>query len=155
AAKEDHAVVDLVLGRAQRLRGRLGTQDQKRLDQHLQELRDLEVRLAGIAMGTQCAAPPKPTATFPSEMTQRSGWSDETLRCRLMNDLVYMAFVCDLTRAASLLYTYASSYVAVSNILGRDVTGDIHEITHSAGDADAGTDLAKVWNWQVGHFAYL
>jgi hypothetical protein len=155
AAKEDHAVVDLVLNRAQRLRTRLGTQDQKRLDQHLQELRDLEVRLAGIAMGTQCAVPPKPMPMFPSDMTERSGWSDETLRCQLMNDLIYMAFVCDLTRAASLLYTYASSYVAVSNILGRSVTGDIHEITHSAGDAALGSDLAKIWNWQVGHWAYL
>jgi hypothetical protein len=155
AAKEDHAVVDIVLNRAQRLRARLGSTDQKRLDQHLQELRDLEVRLAGLTTGMQCMAPPKPTTMFSSSMTARSGWSDETLRCQLMNDLIYMAFVCDLTRAASLLYTYASSYVAVTNILGRDVTGDIHEITHSAGDAGAGSDLAKIWNWQIGHWAYL
>jgi hypothetical protein len=155
AAKEDRAVVDVVLNRAQRLRARLGSQDQKRLDQHLQELRDLEMRLAGLVNGAQCMAPPKPMNTFPSEMTQRSGWSNETLRCQLMNDLIYMAFVCDLTRAASLMYTYASSYTAVTNILGRNVTGDIHEITHSAGDAAGGSDLAKLWNWQVGHFAYL
>jgi hypothetical protein len=155
AAKEDRAVVDVVLNRAQRLRTRLGSQDQKRLDQHLQELRDLEMRLAGLVNGTQCMAPPKPMNAFPSDMTQRSGWSNETLRCQLMNDLIYMAFVCDLTRAASLMYTYASSYTAVSNILGRNVTGDIHEITHSAGDASGGSDLAKLWNWQVGHWAYL
>jgi hypothetical protein len=155
AAKEDRAVVDVVLARAQRLRTRLGSQDQHRLDQHLQELRDFEMRLAGLGGGLSCTVPPKPMNTFPSDMTQRSGWSNETLRCQLMNDLMYLAFVCDLTRAGSLMYTYASSYTAVSNILGRNVTGDIHEITHSAGDASAGSDLAKLWNWQIGHWGYL
>jgi hypothetical protein len=155
AAKEDRAVVDVVLARANRLRTRLGSWDQKRLDQHLQELRDFEMRLAGLTGTLACTVPPKPMNTFPSEMTTRSGWSNETLRCQLMNDLMYLAFVCDLTRAGSLMYTYASSYTAVSNILGRNVTGDIHEITHSAGDAGAGSDLAKLWNWQMGHWGYL
>jgi hypothetical protein len=155
AAKEDRAVVDVVLARAQRLRARLGTQDQKRLDQHLQELRDLEMRIGGLVTTPACTVPPKPMTSFPSDMTARSGWSNETLRFQLMNDLIYLAFACDLTRAASLLYTYASSFVAVSNILGRNVTGDIHEITHSAGDAGQTSDLAKLWNWQTGHWGYL
>src|SRR6266566_7301209 len=101
SAKEDKAVVDVVLARANRLRTRLGSTDQKRLDQHLQELRDFEMRLAGLSGILTCTVPPKPTNTFPSEMTQRSGWSNETLRCQLMNDLMYLAFVCDLTRAGS------------------------------------------------------
>ncbi len=153
--REERAVVDLVLERANSLRARLGNADQKRLDQHLAELREFERRLMALGSTPTCSPGAKPTATFPADLTEKSGWSNETLRAQLMNDLVYLAFKCDLSRAGSLMYTYASSYTAVSDILGRKVTGDMHELTHSAGDADTGSDLAKVWQWHIGNFAYL
>lgn len=154
-AREERAVVDTVLSRANDLRARLGTADQHRLDQHLAELRELEKRLATLGTGPVCVPGAKPTTNFTTDLTEKSGWSNETLRAQLMTDLVYMAFKCDLNRAGSLMYTYASSYTAVSDILGRDVTGDLHELTHSAGDADRGSDLAKAWRWHIDYFAQL
>jgi hypothetical protein len=155
SARKERAVVDLVLERANALRTRLGSADQQRLDKHLAELFELQKRLAGLGSGVLCMPGAKPNASFDTETTELSGWSNETLRNELMTELMYMAFKCDLTRAGSLMYTYASSYTAVSEILGREVTGDLHELTHSAGDAERGSDLAKAWYWHVDYFAKL
>lgn len=151
------AVVDAVLARAERLNQRLGSWDRHRLEQHLEELRGIERRIAQLAAdpSAQCITPARPPADFPEELTSRTGWSNEILRCELMNDLMHMALVCDMTRAGSLMYTFGQSFTAVKDIVGRDIDTDIHEITHSGGDADRGTDLAKIWYWSVKNWATL
>lgn len=174
---KERAVVDTVLARAQRLHQRLGAWDRRRLDQHLTEIQEVQRRLGGLAStppvvspgtpttptnpatpqpGAGCAMPTRPNTTFPETVTERTGWSNETLRAQLMNDLMYLALACDLTRAASLMYTFAQSFVALTPMLGYkvsgDIEGDVHEVHHGAGNA---TDHARVWAWHVGHWVYL
>jgi hypothetical protein len=157
---QDKAVVDSILLRAGTLQQRLGQSDQQRLELHLHELREVEKRLKSLQENPRgsCEAPLRPADDFGADdqfATERSGWSNETLRAQIMNDLIHTAFACDLNRAASLMYTYASSYSALTPILGREVAGDIHEVSHSAGDAGQGTDIAAVWAWAVGFYAAL
>jgi Protein of unknown function (DUF1552) len=85
-----------------------------------------------------------------------NGYSDEDLRASLMVDLIHMAFVCDLSRVASFMLSYATCCMNMFPLLG--IASDLHGITHGGiGDEeDVVQDaLADAAAWHVGHFARL
>jgi hypothetical protein len=65
-------------------------------------------------------------------------------------DLIHMAFVCDLTRSVSLMYTMFQSYLNSFPITGSPY--DTHELGHSG--AGTGT-MSRMIAWHVDQFAYL
>jgi hypothetical protein len=68
-----------------------------------------------------------------------------------MSDLVHMAFTCDLTRSASLAYTFAQCFIDTQALLGIQQT-DVHELGHGAGSDQ---DKADAFAWHIKHFGYL
>lgn len=161
---QDKSILDLVRGRAEKLMTRLGTPDKQRLQRHFDEIRDLENRIAEIPTtptgSTTCALPPDPGADDPIGTTDAGvigccrriyGWANEEKRARIMSDLLHMAFTCDLTRSATLAYTFAQCFVDTKYLLGIKQT-DVHELSHGAGTLQ---DWADSVGWHVKHFAYL
>jgi hypothetical protein len=176
------SVLDLVLEKRARLVGSVGRADQERLERHFDEIRDLENRISALPpiVGGQCLVPPDPGADPPiggdhegggtGAVTPGSGYSDEHTRARIFADLIHMAFVCDLTRAASLQITVFQSHMnarPIADGLGTlpgttrparwaSVGGDLHEVGHN-GDPDNRGQIpsAGLLQWHVSHYAYL
>jgi Protein of unknown function (DUF1552) len=156
------SVIDLVRADYEALIPRLGRADQLRLEQHLDELRDLETQLAAESPDTSptCFQYPDPGADPPIGGNQEaaygynfdinSGWSDETTRAERFADLIHMAFTCDLTRSVALLYTMAQSHLNCYEYTGQPY--DQHELGHSG----LGTEtFSAVHAWHLDLFGGL
>ncbi len=166
------SVVDLVADDASALQARLGKADQVRMQRHFDELRALESRLNELELPDAPACmmfdhpgddPPIGDAIDPSggedynaHYMNANGYSNEELRATVMTDLIHMAFVCDISRVASFMLTYAQCFMNMYTLL--DMPSDLHEVTHgSIGDnedqmQDALADCAA---WHVKHYARL
>ena len=153
------SVLDLVDRRMDGLVDRLGSADRQRLEQHYDEIRELEMRLdiEGPEIGGECQLLPDPGADPPlggepaSEEAYdvNAGYSDEDSRLRVLCDLMHMAFTCDLTRVGSLMFTMFQSFMNVNPISGHAY--GLHDLSHN-GEVP---ELADVIAWHVDHFAYL
>jgi hypothetical protein len=79
------------------------------------------------------------------------GYANEEKRAQVMSDLLHMAFTCDLTRSATLAYTFAQCFIDTKALLGIQQT-DVHELGHGAGSDE---DKADAFAWHMKHFGYL
>jgi hypothetical protein len=86
---------------------------------------------------------------------QGGAWSNEEKRAEVFTQLIHMAFVCDLSRVASLMYTWAQCFLNANPVFG--YPSDFHELSHfSVGGGEAGTGaVADGISWHVKHFARL
>ncbi len=156
------SVLDLVHTNIDRLMPRLGAVDKIRMQRHLDEIRDLETRLAAIPpdAGGQCQMFPdfgddpaiggNNNSNGGDGFDVNAGYSDEDTRARRFSDLIHMAFTCDLTRSVALLYTMAQSHMNVHSFTS--IPYDQHEVGHSVGTTDG---VSQVLAWQLDQFAYL
>jgi hypothetical protein len=102
-------MVDFLAADARRLKTRLGSAEQRKLDQHLTALADLEKQLAPMAAGTlTCSSsspsPSRPAASrFPKLKRYFGGepYFDAISDAHI--DLIALAFACDVTRFATLV----------------------------------------------------
>jgi hypothetical protein len=165
------SVLDLIGRRRQMLVAKVGARDRVRLEQHFDEIRALELRIQAVppVAAGECRVLPDP-GTDPSiggdnagsgsgDIATNTGYSEEDTRARLLADLIHMAFVCDLTRVATLQITVFQSHMnvyPVTSMLGVPILSDQHEVGHN-GDANNRGQLAvsTVLRWHVGHYAYL
>ena len=165
------SVLSLITDKRMRVVGMVGANDKIRLERHFDELRDLEARIGAMApvAGGQCKQPTAPGPDGPvggnnagagSDMiATNTGYSDEAGRARLLADLIYMAFVCDITRVATLQITVFQSHMNVYPItqaLGVPVRADQHECGHN-GDATTRGQIpvSTILQWHISHYAYL
>ena len=162
---QDRSVLDLVRGGADRLMGRLGREDQQRMQRYFDELRALEHSIDELpdAPAGICSILPDPgedPAVRIRHCSERpgddctyeyiDGWANEERRARLFCDLLHMSFACDLTRVATLMLTFGQSFLNMNDTLGIDL--DVHGIGHNGG-SDRGT--ADVVAWHLKHISYL
>jgi hypothetical protein len=161
------SAVDIVLEDAQALVPKLGSADKIRLERHLDELRNLEGRLEQIQLPTEGACELLPDPGEDPEIggavengdtggySAGGAYSDEELRATVLTDLMAMAFICDLTRVGSMMYTMAQCFLNMHPLYGH--ASDLHEIGHfGVGGGDAGMQAqADCVAWHVGHFARL
>jgi len=171
------SVLDLITAKRERVLGMVGAADRMRLERHFDEIRDLETRIAQLPpeATAQCRQPNDP-GTDPAVggdnagagsdvIATNTGYSGEHERTRVLADLVHMAFVCDLTRAATLQITAFQSHMNVYPVTGdldspipldRPIRADLHEVGHN-GDADYRGQLAVslCLQWHLGHYGYL
>jgi hypothetical protein len=171
------SVLDLVLGKRDALLARVGAADRVRLGEHFDAIRDLERRVSQVPQtaGGQCAVPADPgsdpsvgtdiAGSGSADIGTNDGYSDEQTRARVMADLIHMAWVCDLTRVATLQITAFQSHMNVFPItdgidspvpLDRGILADLHEVGHN-GDAEMRGQLmvSLCLEWHIKHWAYL
>jgi hypothetical protein len=162
--EQDKSILDLVRDRTQALLARLGAADRRRVERHFDEIRDLERRITEIpALPTTagCGVIVDPGQDEPVRKVQKGnvegdiprylGYANEDKRAQVMSDLLHMAFTCDLTRSATLAYTFAQCFIDTKALLGIQQT-DVHELGHGAGSDE---DVADAFAWHIKHFAYL
>ncbi|HVJ14598.1 MAG TPA: DUF1552 domain-containing protein [Polyangiaceae bacterium] len=164
------SVLSLITEKRERILNKVGAADRVRLERHFDEIRDLEMRVADTtaAFGL-CQKPTAPgddpavggdnAGTGADSIGTNTGYSDEFTRARILSDLIHMAFVCDLTRVATLQITAFQSHMNASQILADSAAparADIHEVGHG-GDVDNKGQLpvSLLLQWHVEHYAYL
>lgn len=151
AWRQRKSVVDLVKRRAEHLVEKLGGADRQRIERHLDEIRDLEVRISVLPAtpGGECVLVPDPGS---DPQIDGGTSSSEDLRGRIFMDLIHMAFTCDLSRVAACLMTMAQSHLNMKPFTNQAT--DLHEIGHN-GVSGGTAAVAKAQAWQVEQFAYL
>jgi hypothetical protein len=139
----EKSVIDAVLGDVTSLQPKLGATDQKKLDQYLTGVRELEKQVAGLDSGARCsvgAAPPSNDGlAYPDHL-------------KAMMDVVVLAMSCDRTRIVTLMIGNAGSNRS-HPFLG--ISGAHHEISHHQNDAGQIALLAKIGEWEMQQFGYL
>jgi hypothetical protein len=108
------SLIDAVMGDANDLRGRLGTADKVRLDEHLAHLDEIQRRLE-----LSVAACDDPGAPMASE--------DLIVKTELMAQLLARALSCGLTRAFSFMLT---SPATVHHFANLGVAEEMHKTCH-------------------------
>ncbi|WP_149497653.1 DUF1552 domain-containing protein [Roseiconus lacunae] len=140
------SILDFALEDAKRLHRVLPTVDQRKLDEYLYAVRDVEKRLGGAERLrlTEDGVPdyPRPSGV-PKELEQHSD---------LMMDMVTLAFQTDSTRILSFMFTNAGSNRSYKQI---DVSEGHHELSHHGKSEHKQAQIAKINCFHLDRFAYL
>jgi hypothetical protein len=152
----DRSMLDLVLGGAKDLRGRLSRGDQRKLDEYLDGVRALERRIAAMEhRRTEAAkaagAPTRPaTDSAPIDVTipvgdKRSEYMD------VMCDLTVLAFQTDLTRVS----TYIGSTPNGVSYPELGFSDEHHSQTHHNNKVEMMDKVAAINTFCVARFARM
>ncbi len=140
------SVLDFVMEDAKSLGATLGSGDQKKLDEYLTSVREVEQQIQK-AKAVNKATAPKPNMPAPSGIP--AAVQDHM---RLMADLMVLAFQTDLTRVATLPFANEGSNRSYKMI---DVGEGHHELSHHGNDAKKLEKIAKINKFHMEQFAYL
>jgi hypothetical protein len=164
----NQSVLDAVLENAQRTRARLGASDQRRMDEFLESVRAVERRVTGVSAGMgglACNLPAAPSIGRVEQSATAARQTTETydkgLHADAMNDVITMAFECDVTRVISYMlederseFTYdhvpARAFTAEGSSPKTGTCPEWHAAQHQGGDA-----FATITWWNVGKVAEL
>jgi hypothetical protein len=127
------SVLDAVQADITGLKTKVGTTDRTRLDQHMENIRSIENRIAttttmpGAAAQAMCSKP-----TNPGSFPDMSGKEMIEERTKGMSALIAMALACDQTRVFSMMFSGSVCGTVYWQVMA---TGGHHDLTHNeAGD---------------------
>jgi hypothetical protein len=135
------SVIDFVLDDAGRLRKQLGRTDQRKLDEYLAAVRDLERRIEMSHKVTQLA----PDATRPVGVPETYGE-----HVRLMFEVMTLAFRTDSTRIASFILAHDGSNKNYPEI---GVSEGHHDLSHHENKAEKKEKIARINRMHMELFA--
>ena len=145
------SVLDFVMEDAKDLGATLGSGDQKKLDEYLTSVREVEQQIQKAKAASK-AAPPKPNMQAPEPHDDKY-WREHTQEhTRLMCDLMVIAFQTDLTRVVTLPFANEGSNRSYRMI---DVSEGHHELSHHGNDQKKLDKIAKINKFHMEQFAYL
>jgi len=159
---EDASILDAALQDATALRLRLGVVDQRKLDEYLSSVRDIERRMKRDSRPATAPAPldqnaGKVRATLAGDVAkfnpldvQPANYAE---RVRLMLDIMVLAFWTDSTRIATFMVGNGSNSRNFSFVDG--VTGRHHDLSHHENNKDKTEQYKRCNIWFVQQFAYL
>ncbi|MDB6175112.1 MAG: hypothetical protein JWL59_4423 [Chthoniobacteraceae bacterium] len=155
----ERSMLDLVLGGARDLRGKLGQTDRHKLDEYLGSVRSLERRIAAIELRQAEAA--KAAAGVTS--TKRSGSDSVPIEViipegdrrsdymRVMCDLTVLAFQTDTTRVS----TYIGSTPNGVSYPELGFSDEHHSQTHHNNEPVKVDKISKITSFNISQFAYM
>ena len=126
------SILDVVRPDASRLRSRLGARDRIRLDQHLENIRNLELRIEAV-----------------DKQSVSDSFED---RAKLMGDLMVMAFQTDTTRVVSFMLAREGSELPYPSL---GVSEGHHSVTHHRNDSGKIAKTLKINQLHAALFSYL
>ncbi len=142
--RDGKSILDFVAEDARQLRSKLGLPDQRKLEEYLSGIREIEQRL--------CRAQPT-VEVGQREYPRPIGVpSDYREHLRLMSDLLVLAFQADLTRIATFVFANDGSNRPY-RFLG--VPEGHHDLSHHAGEQSKQAKVQKINRFHVEQFAYL
>jgi hypothetical protein len=140
----NRSILDFVSEDASRLKAKLGATDQRKLDEYLTSVREIELRI--VRSGKEAAQGPKgvtPPAGIPKEYADH---------IRLLGDLFVLAFQGDLTRVATFVIANEGSNRSYKSI---DVPDGHHDLSHHGGDKAKLEKIRKINRFHMEQFAYI
>jgi hypothetical protein len=138
------SILDFVAEDASRLKMRLGGNDQRKLDEYLTALRDIEVRITRAG---------KPGEAGPAGVRPPTGIpKDYEEHLRLMSDLIVLAFRSDLTRVVTFVFANDGSNRSYRFI---GVPDGHHDLSHHRHDKAKQEKLRQINRFHIGQLAYL
>jgi hypothetical protein len=142
----DRSILDWIMEEMMSMRRDLGPEDQRRLDQYTQNIRELELRIQRIekqnASGDERQLPEAPVGV-PDSFEEH---------VKLMFDLQVLAFISDTTRVFSLkLGRDASPRVYPES----GTTTPFHAASHHGGREDRILEFAKINEYHIGMLPYF
>ena len=167
SAMENRSVLDLVLSEAKSLRQRVGRDDRQRMDEYLESIRSLELRidadLARVASGenvdpAMAEAVKSLDARIAKSLSKPSDAGsllrlDHTEHSQLMLELMTLAFWSDSTRVSTFMFGWAVSAKNFSFLEG--VKESHHECSHHQKKLEKLEQYQKINTWHVEQFARL
>ena len=145
ARAQRKSVLDAVREDFKDLNGKLGRQDQQKLDEYASSIRDIEERLERAAKLPDVKAP---------EGTAKPSGNPKSLEehLRLMADLMALSFQADVTRVCTFVFANEGSNKPYPFA---DVPEGHHDLSHHGGDKAKMAKIAKINVWHVQQLAYL
>jgi hypothetical protein len=141
------SILDFVNEEARALNGSLGAADQRKMDEYLTAIRELELRI-DRAREIKNAKP-----NFKPEMATPTGIpKDRETHMRLMCDLTVLAFQADLTRVVTFPFANDGSNHNYASI---GVPDGHHEVSHHANDVKKQDKIKKINKFHIEQLAYL
>ena len=150
------AVSDFLNGRFAALGRSLGAEDRRLLDSHLQSLREVERRTTGPAPAT-CDTSRALSSFTPATLADPTNpTSDAPALTANMQDMVALAFACDLTRVASISMSWeggGGSEGLVHTWLG--FRNAHHGMSHHGGNPDKRAKFNQITRWYAEQIARM
>ncbi|UUO05619.1 DUF1552 domain-containing protein [Blastopirellula sp. J2-11] len=144
--KRKKSILDFVMDDAKRLNQKLGQADQRKMDEYLYAVREIERRVQqSIKLdGTEVDVPdyPRPKGV-PADYGEH---------VRLMMDMMVLAFRTDMTRVSTFMFTNAGSNRTYNNI---GVPDSHHGLSHHGRNKEKLEKIAKIDAYHVSQYAYL
>jgi hypothetical protein len=142
------SVIDYLLPELNAFATRRGTDDRAKISAHLDSIRQIETSLTATAMGGAGCMPVDPGAP--------TAYQDQM---KAFNDLVAMAFRCDVTRTVAMSWAddggsgpYTMPFLNLNDPTSMSI-GEVHNIAHEGKDGYAKKTIIDTWYIQ--QLAYL
>jgi len=146
------SILDSAIADFNALSAQLGRADKSKLDEFLTTIRDLETSIVSGTGGTSLVGGACQTPSLNASLNTSVQTPDLYLpKLLAMNDLIKIAFACDITRSVSIMMNEETSfrtYAAAQSSLvymGQDITGGYNDhiaISHASGLTASGYNLA-------------
>ena len=142
--KQRKSILDFVRADTRDLQGRLGQNDQRKLDEYFTSIRDIEQRIERAATLPEVKLP---------EFAKPDGIpKDFPEHLRLMCDLLALAFQADVTRVCTFVFTNEGSNKSYPFI---GVSEGHHELSHHGNDQKKKEKIRDINKFHVTQLAYL
>lgn len=140
------SILDYVLEDANKLAGKLPGSDKRKLDEYLGSIREVENR---IVAAERSADAPSAGNSLTAPTGDPRDYQDH---CRLMFDLLALAFQTDSTRIATFMLANEGSNRAYSLI---GVTEGHHDLSHHGGDKNKHEKIKAINRFHISQLAYF
>jgi hypothetical protein len=142
--KYSKSILDFVADDAKGLHKQLGLSDQRKLDEYLSAIRDIEQRIARADQGP---------AVSEDQMKLPEGVPAEySEHLKILGDLMVLAFQTDTTRICTYIFADEGSNRSYKNI---GISEGHHELSHHGRNKDKLESLRKINHFHMQHFAYI
>lgn len=141
--QERKSILDFALEETHNLKKKLGSTDQRKVDEYLTAVRELELRIEHSQHFKIASTDFPEPAAIPEDFEQHM---------RLMFDLMAVAFQTDTTRVATYLIAHDGSNRPYPSI---GVSEGHHEISHHGNDEAKKQKIASINRFHMTQFAYF
>ena len=137
------SILDFVSDDARQLQRRLGSGDQRKVDEYLTAIRDIERR---VTLASQSVA------ELPPDVRAPDAHENFEQHVRLMFDMLVLAFQTDSTRIATFILSHEGSNRSYGHL---GVNEGHHELSHHQRRAEKIEKITKINTFHVQQFAYF
>lgn len=148
----DRSVLDLVMEDAASLQDKIGANDRRRIDEYLESVRSLEQRMSRLDNAQGQSWKPRSPYDGVAKPNEKIPESHQE-HCRLMIDLMILAFQTDTTRIATFMFGNSVSNINFAWLEG--VSDAHHSLSHHQNEEDKLRQYERIAKWHIEQYAYM